>query len=267
MKAKLTLLSLLALTATAAFPQETKSAEPHGWLNNEMLETPFGDFEFQNGYPAGDSGLRLIEQLKLNRAIEVYLTQIMRVSMIGGREGLRAFGATTPQHVIIWEKLMDAKTVWLTANTETVYAMEHLALGTDGPTVIEAPAHMLGFIQDGFQRYLADIGPLGPDKGAGGKFLVLPPGYTGTVPDGYFVSRSPTYSVQFVVRGFQVDGKTDQAVALMKQIKIYPLARVTNPPAMQFLNGSNQKIDAVFPDNFRYFEQLAMLVAEEPAEI
>ena len=82
---------------------------------------------------------------------------------------------------------------------------------------------MLGFLQDGLQRYLADIGPLGPDKGQGGKFLVLPPGFQGSVPDGYFVSHSPTYSVTFAVRGFQVDGKTDQAVALMKQIKIYPL--------------------------------------------
>jgi len=72
---------------------------------------------------------------------------------------------------------------------------------------------MLGFLQDGLQRYLADIGPLGPDKGKGGKFLVLAPGYQGSVPDGYFVVRSPTYSVMFAMRGFQVDGKTDEAVA------------------------------------------------------
>ena len=48
---------------------------------------------------------------------------------------------------------MDAKTVLLTANTETVYALSHLDLKADGPTVIEAPPRMLGFIQDGFQRY------------------------------------------------------------------------------------------------------------------
>ena len=65
--------------------------------------------------------------------------------------------------------------------------------------MIEAPPHMLGFIQDGLQRYLADIGPLGPDKGSGGKFVVLPPGFDGDVPDGYFVVRSPTYSVTFAV--------------------------------------------------------------------
>ncbi len=241
--------------------------DSYGWLNNETLETRYGTFEFKNGYPVGGSTARLLDMQKLNRAIEVYTTQMMRVSEIAVREGMRTFGSRTPQQVVIWEKLMDAKTVLLTANTETVYALSHLDLKTDGPTVIEAPPRMLGFVQDGFQRYLADIGPLGADKGAGGKFLVLPPDYTGSVPDGYFVSRSPTYSALFAVRGFQVDNKTDQAVTLMKQIKVYPLAKASAPPPMEFMNGSNQNINTVFPDTLRYFELLAMLVNEEPADL
>ena len=95
---------------------------------------------------------------------------------------------------------------------------------------------MLGFLQDGLQRYLSDIGPLGPDKGAGGKFLVLPPGFEGEVPEGYFVIRSPTYSVAYLVRGFQSEGKTDQAVSLIKQTKIYPLASASSLAPMEFLN-------------------------------
>ena len=47
---------------------------------------------------------------------------------------------------------MDATTVLLTANTETVYAIAHLDLKADGPTVVEAPPHMLGSMQDGLQR-------------------------------------------------------------------------------------------------------------------
>src|SRR5262245_41265789 len=180
----------------------------HGWINSETLRTRFGEFEFKDGYPVGDTADRLFEAQKLNRAIEVYLTQMMPVSEIAMREGMRAFGAKTPQHVVIWEDLMDAETVLLTANTETVYGIAHLDLKTDGPTVVEAPPNMLGFLQSGVQRYLVDIGPLGPDKGQGGKFLVLPPDYQGDVPDGCFVVRSPTYSATFAVRGFQVEGKT-----------------------------------------------------------
>ena len=250
-------------TSLAAYAQGT---EPHGWLNTETLKTRSCDFEFKNGYPVGDTAQRLLDLQKFNRAVEVYLTQIMPVSEIALREGMRAFGSKKPTQVVIWENLMDAQTVLLTANTETVYAMSHLDLKTDGPTVVDAPPHMLGFLQDGLQRYLADIGPLGSDKGKGGQFLVLPPGFSGSVPEGYFVVRSPTYSVAFAVRGFQAEGKTDQAVGLMKQIKVYPLAKASSPPLMEFMNGSRRDIDTLFPDSFRFFELLAMLVDEEPLD-
>jgi hypothetical protein len=218
---------------TASFSADVQT-DPRGWLNTETLNTPYGGFQFKDGYPVGDAASRLLDIQTLNRAIEVYTTQMMRVSEIAIREGMRAFGAKTPQDVIIWENLMDAKTILLTANTETVYALGHLNLKDDGPTVIEAPSKMLGFVQDGLQRYLIDIGPLGPDKGAGGKFLILPPGYSREVPAGYFVALSPTYSAEFAMRGFQVDNKTDQAVALMKQTKVYPLSKASAPPPMQF---------------------------------
>ena len=259
--------TLVFICATASpLAASAQGAEPHGWLNTETLRTRSGDFEFKNGYPVGDTAQRLLDLQKFNRAVEVYLTQIMPVSEIALREGMRAFGSKNPTQVVIWENLMDAQTVLLTANAETVYAMSHLDLKTDGPTVVEAPPHMLGFLQDGLQRYLADIGPLGADKGKGGKFLILPPNFSGTVPEGYFVARSPTYSVAFAVRGFQVDGKTDQAVGLMKQIKVYPLAKASSPPPMEFMNGSRRDIDTLFPDNLRFFELLAMLVDEEPLD-
>lgn len=240
--------------------------EPHGWLGTETLKTRFGDFEFKGGYPVGDTAERLFEFQKLYRAIEVYLTNIMEVSETAVREGMRAFGATKPTQLVIWEDLMDPGTVLLTANTETVYAITHLDLKTDGPTVVEAPPHMLGFLQNGLQRHLADIGPLGPDKGKGGKFLILPPDYKGEPPEGYFVCRSPTYSAAFAVRGFQTEEGTAQAVGLMKQVKVYPLDKASSPPPMEFLNGSRQEIDTLFPDTFHYFELLAELVEEEPTE-
>jgi hypothetical protein len=112
-------------TSLAAYAQGT---EPHGWLNTETLKTRSCDFEFKNGYPVGDTAQRLLNLQKFNRAVEVYLTQLMAVSEIALREGMRAFGSKKPAQVVIWENLMDAQTVLLTANTETVYAMSHLDL-------------------------------------------------------------------------------------------------------------------------------------------
>jgi len=84
-------------------------SDRHGWIDNETLKTRFGNFGFKNGYTVGDAAARLFEIQKLSRAIEVYQTQMMRVSEIALREGMRAFGSKTPQRVVIWENLMDGK--------------------------------------------------------------------------------------------------------------------------------------------------------------
>ena len=42
-----------------------------------------------------------------------------------------------------------------------------------------------GSIDDAWQTALEDVGPAGVDKGKGGKYLILPPGYKDKPPDGY----------------------------------------------------------------------------------
>src|SRR5262249_1892852 len=248
-------------------PKTTRKTDHHGWISTEKVKTRFGTFDFKNGYPTLAAATALLDQLKFNRAIEVYLTQIPAVGIIEERRGLREFGARRSKQIIIWETLMDAKTLVLTANTETVYALGFLDLKSDGPTVVEAPPKMLGFAMDTLQRFLVDIGPLGPDKGNGGTYLFLPPDYKDEAPEGYFVIKSPTYGVSFGVRGFKENGKTDAAVALMKQLKAYPLAKAGQPPKMEFLNGSGQSIDTIHSDTISFFEALSELVNEEPAEV
>jgi hypothetical protein len=118
-----------------------------------------------------------------------------------------------------------------------------------------------------WQQSLIGVGPTGDDHGKGGKFLLLPPDYRGAVPAGYFAAKSPIYGVWFGVRGFLVNGKADEAVALMKTIRVYPLARASDPPAMMFLNGSGKEIDTIFPATYEYFERPAVLVEKEPADV
>ena len=107
---------------------------------------------------------------------------------------------------------MDAKTVLLTANTETVYAISHLDLRNDGPTVVEAPPRCSVSSVTASSVTWPTLARSGQTRAQAENCSILPPGYTGSVPEGYFVSRSPTYSAMFAVRGFQVDNKTDQAV-------------------------------------------------------
>jgi hypothetical protein len=242
-------------------------AAPRGWIGTETVRTRLGSFEFRNSYPSEDASKRLRDALAFNRAVEAYLVQIPGVSWYRTWKGLAAAGTGAPNQLVIWETLMDAATLLLTGNCETVYGLCAIDLKRDGPVVVEAPAMMLGGFSDLWQRQVLDVGPTGADKGKGGKFLVLPPDHTGAVLDGYFAGKSSTYGVIFGVRGFQQDGGTDHAVALMKSARIYPLAQAAAPPAMTFVDGSHQPIDTLFSDNGEYFDDLATLIEREPADV
>ena len=69
--------------------------------------------------------------------------------------------------------------IGLTYNTESIYSTVNVDLKEDGPTVVETPPNVLGIVNDGWQRWLTDLGNVGPDKGKGGKYLLLPPGLRG----------------------------------------------------------------------------------------
>ena len=52
-------------------------------------------------------------------------------------------------------------------------------------------------------RWVIDFGLPGPDRGEGGKYLLLPPGYDGPLPEGgYFVARARTTRVLILGRMF-----------------------------------------------------------------
>ncbi len=185
-------------------------------------------------------------------------------SIFALREGIRSMGVRECHQIAIFESLMDSKALWLTANTETVYASNFLDLKKDGPTVVESPPNVLGILDDMWMRYVGDIGNAGPDKGKGGKFLILPPGFDGTVPDGYHVFRSRTYGVWFIIRGFLVDGDPGPAVESFKSgLRIYPLAKADNPPAMEFKDASGVPHNTIHANNHEFYEEVNAVVQGE----
>ncbi|UPG93848.1 DUF1254 domain-containing protein [Luteibacter aegosomatissinici] len=261
---------MLILTATlvAAFAggAAAQTSESHGWLNNDQARTPYGTFQFKNGYPTADTSRQVRDVITRNRAIEVYIAQMPTVSWYAVWKGIAGAGGKQPNQLVIWERLMDAKTLLLTGNTETVYGLAAMDL-RKGPIVIEVPPKMLGGVNDIRQTEIFGIGPTGVDKGQGGKLLIVPPGYAGTIPPGYIVGHSPGYRIVFAVRGFLEEGKPDAAVALMKKARVYALADAGHPPAQAFVDGSGKEIDTIFPDTATYFDDLGQIIQDEPAEM
>jgi hypothetical protein len=133
--------------------------------------------------------------------------------------------------------------------------------------VIETPPNVLGIIDDHWFKYVGDFGNAGPDKGKGGKYLLLSPGYEGEVPEGYFVLRSPTYGNLMFFRGFLENGSTKTAVANSKKyFKVYSLADAKNPPPMKFINVSGREFNTIHANDFHFYEEIDAIVQYEPNE-
>jgi hypothetical protein len=228
---------------------------------------------FTGNYPSDEDRQALLGEYYFQRAVQVYLTALPAVNVIAMRDGSEAaFGRG--YHVLpVWKKRMDAKCKVTTPNADVVYAMSYLDLAQSGPLVVAAPPGIMGMLTDFWQRCLSDVGFLGPDKGQGGQYLLLPPHYDGPdIPGGYYVLRSPTYKVFLFWRAFltRSDNGPDpaQAVAAIENTMIFPFHN-SNPgswPQMEFPDASGVPVNMLYPRDATYFDKLAKFIDEEPAD-
>ena len=166
---------------------------------------------------------KVYDNLDRMRAVEVFLDNVGALSVYGVISGNASIGLTEPNQIAVAEKLLDSHSLYLTGNTSTMYSIGHLNLEAYGPTVVEVPPGMLGMLDDAWMRFVGNFGVAGPDKGKGGKYLILPPGYTGVVPEGYFVFKAPTYINWFFMRGSIADGLAPALKNIKDHLKVYPL--------------------------------------------
>jgi hypothetical protein len=231
----------------------------------DSVETRLGTLRFFDGFPDDATVQKVYDNLDFQRGVQAFLTALPAAAVSAMRKGIRMFGPDN-QTVLIAESLLDSHTLWGIPNTETIYS-NMLLDTTDGPLVIAVPPHVLGLIDDFWGRYVIDVGNAGPDRGRGGKYLLLPPGHAGDVPDGYFVARSRTYGNVMGVRGFAVNGDPRPAVASVKQqLRVYPLAYAANPPEMHFVDISGAAFNMIPANDASFFEEVAIVVQEEPLE-
>ena len=252
----------LAGTAHAQVSQETLDAISIP----DKVETSIGTLEFFDGVPTDATVATLYDNLDRMRGMEVFLDNVGAVSMYSVRKGLADAGAEGAHRIALFEQLLDSQTLVVTANTSTLYAYTYTDLAKDGPTVIEIPPGMLGFLDDAWQRFVGNMGVTGPDEGKGGKYLVVPPGYTGDIPDGYFLLKPPTNRNFMFLRGSIKDGLEPAVENITSKLRVYPLKDAANPAATEFVNMSNKAFNTVFPSDFSYFEDLDEVVQEEPID-
>ena len=232
----------------------------------DKVDTSIGTLEFFDGVPTDATVATVYDNLDRMRGTQVFLDNVGAVSMYAVRKGLADAGSQGANKIALFEDLLDSQTLVVTANTSTLYAYTFTDLAKDGPTVIEVPPGMLGFLNDAWQRFAGNMGVTGPDKGKGGKYLVVPPGYAGEIPDGYFLLKPPTNRNFMFLRGSIKDGLKPAVENITSKLRVYPLKDAANPAATEFVNMSNKAFNTVFPSDFSYFEALDQVIQGEPID-
>jgi hypothetical protein len=264
--------AFVVLVAVTALSNSSNATEykmstkvPPGIEMPDTVKTRLGTLKFFDGFPDNASVQKLYDNLDFQRGVQAYLLGLAPVSQLANRKGILEVGPANTT-VPIFEQMMNARSIFLTPNNNTPYTWFWLDL-RKGPLVLEVPPKVLGAIDDMWYHFVTDVGLLGPDKGEGGKYLLLPPGYKGEVPEGYFVVRPATFSVWVPWRTFLENGDPKPGVDRAKKFtKIYLLSQTANPPALNFVNVSGRDFNTVAPADYTFWEYLNQVVQEEPTE-
>ena len=248
------------------------------------IETRAGKLEFHDGVPTEETARQVYDTLDFTRALNVYNNSFRGASALALVKGFQEIGAK-PGDVVIFSELMDSASLFLTANADTVYYMAGLNL-SQGPVVIEQPSGGIGTINDMWFSWIIDIGAPGPDRGLGGKYLIVGPDYRGPLPEGgYFIAHAKTNVALYASRANLVGNDPKPAVENIKRtMKIYPyqpgafgssiaqaldgsvrIAGEPKIPETKFIEASGRSFNTIPPSDYRLFELIDENVQNEPA--
>jgi len=275
---------LITACATNSATAQSSSAIPPFLVTPDKVESRIGTLQYKDGAPTVETAEKVRDTLDFTRALNAYNNSFRGASALAIAKGFHSIGAED-NTVLIFSDLMDANSLFLTANADTVYYCAVVNLG-NGPMVIEQPPMGLGTINDMWFSWIIDIGFPGPDRGEGGKYLIVPPGYNGPLPEGgFYVAHSKTLRVLYAARAFLVNNDPKPTVEnIKKHIKIYPytpggvgtsiatalegkvrLARSPAIPETKFVEGSGKSFNTIPPGDFGFFEMINENVQQEPA--
>ena len=249
------------LIAGPAFAEEFKYTTPipEGIITPDKVETSIGTLKFTDGVPSRKTADVVYDFMDTSRAADAFLKGMPAASVAALIEGAHSLGAVEVNQVMIFDGLMNAKSLFLTGNSATVYVIPDLDLKRDGATVVEAPEGLLGAANDANFRFIENI--------TGGKYLFLPPGYEGEVPEGYKVYRPETYRVWVFLRKTPKSKADDDVAAAVKDVKdnlkVYKLADAAKPPRMEWFSGSDKAFNTIHYNNAEFYHHVDEVIQYE----
>ena len=233
----------------------------------DSVEVPrLGTLRYELGFPTPETSRKLFDEMDFQRAVQAYLWGYPAVSFESIRLTAKQDLGIDFNDMGIADDFVHPESVWLTANDTTIYAFVNLDVA-QGPIVIDIPpGAIVGLLDDFWQRSLADVGLPGPDAGNGGKFLLLPPGYDGEVPSGYYELRATMHNHNLLVRGIIVDNDVPDAVERIRNVKVYPWSEREDPKPNTFISISGELINTTPPGGLEFWARLAAVIDRNPVQ-
>jgi len=277
--------ALLALNPAAVTAQVSEESL-QSVSTPDSVESRIGTLKFKDGAPDEETAAAVYDNLDFTYAFRAFTDTFKGVSMQALLEGFQAAGIEDNE-ILLFSELMDSESLFLTANADTVYYLGFVDL-SKGPMVVETPPDALGTFDDMWFRWVIDFGRPGPDRGEGGKYLLVGPGYDGYLPEGgFYVAHSKTNRVIMLGRSFLTNDDPAPTVKVIKDnLKIYPyapggvglsiaryleggvqLGRNAEPKTPVFHEGTGLAMNTIPPNDFSYYEMLDRLVQSEPATV
>ena len=211
----------------------------------------------------------LEEQVAYQRAFEAVLWAMPASAIYRFRVGMLQVPGMADNVIASTVALVKTNQEFITPNQTTPYTAAVSDL-RNGPVVLEVPAKtdkmvLYGQIVDAWQATIAGVGPVGEDKGAGGKYVLLPPGYKEAIPAGYFAIQSSSYRITFAFRSVQLAGATlADANAYTKLLKMYPLSEAANPKPTRFVDLQPYPIHTLPFYDIRALQDIHDIISVEP---
>lgn len=260
----LTASAIVALSFSVIAGPKYKADIPASLLTPDSVQTKYlGELTFVDGFPTDETIKKSYDFLDTSRAVELFESGIPAASMYAMLNGHVEIGFTPNKTIGITEQLMNARSLWLTPQTTTPYVTTEIDV-KNGPVVFELSVPVIGLMDDAYFKYVADIGMGGPDKGKGGKYIVVGADYEGEIPEGYFVLKTTTYRHWLILRIVAKPGENEQAIAKFKEtFKMYPLSEAKNPPANEFVNLSNKQYNTIHATDASFYNELNEVIQYE----
>jgi len=228
------------------------------------VDTPIGKIDLLMGLPANAQvEKKIYDEMDFQRACQAYIWATPIVAMNEWKRAhLGVIGAKLGD-LVLYNNYKDKLGI-LTANFTTPYIITFDNL-EKGPLVIDQPAGAFaGMVLDFWQRPIADLGQAGPDRGQGGKYLIVGPGQEAPKVDGYYVIKSSTNNVFIGIR--VLEPGEDKIKFAMEHFKIYPYAERHNPPPQRSLTPEGKSWSQVQPRGIKYWESLSEVMQQEPVQ-